>query len=142
MDEDGHELFNRNVPNDLLPEAWIAPLPVKDLRMILRHRAALVRQRTVFKTRVRAVLADRGVDAPEALWAGPGRKRLAKLDLPGVERELVDDLCGLVDAMEIPVARLEVQLRQLAKPDPRVECLAAPSRRRPVDGHDLGGRDR
>jgi transposase len=67
---------------NLLPEAWIAPRPVKELRMILRHRAALVRQRTVFKTRVRAVLADRGIDAPEALWAGPGRTWLAKLELP------------------------------------------------------------
>ena len=144
MDEDGHELFNRNVPNDperlsevlsgadpgtpvvfeaaygwswlaellnnrglevhmahprvckaiaharlkndrvdartlahllrtdLLPEAWIAPRPVKELRMVLRHRAALVRQRTLLKTRVHAVLADLGIDAPAALWAGPG----------------------------------------------------------------------
>jgi hypothetical protein len=96
---------------------------VKELRMILRHRAALVRQRTVFKTRVRAVLADRRIEAPEALWAGLGREWLAKLELPTVEREVVDDLCGLVDAMEIPVARLERQIRGLAKPDPRVEAL-------------------
>src|SRR5438105_15082013 len=46
---------------DLLGEAWIAPRLVRDLRMLLRHRAALVRMRTTLKTRVRAVLADRGV---------------------------------------------------------------------------------
>jgi len=56
----------------LLPEAWIAPRPVKELRMLLRHRASLVRQRTLLKTRIRAVLADRGIDAPVALWDGPG----------------------------------------------------------------------
>ena len=27
---------------DLLPEAWIAPRPVKELRMVLRHRASRV----------------------------------------------------------------------------------------------------
>jgi hypothetical protein len=31
---------------DLLAEAWIAPQPVRDLRALLRHRAALVRLST------------------------------------------------------------------------------------------------
>ena len=48
-------------------------------RLLLRHRAGLVRQRTLLKTRVHAVLADRGIDATAALWAGPGRQWLAKV---------------------------------------------------------------
>ena len=91
--------------------------------MVLRHRASLVRQRTFLKSRVRAVLADRGIDAPAALWDGPGRKWLAKVDLPAVERQVVEDLCGLLDAIELPITRLERHIRQLAKPDPRVEAL-------------------
>ena len=108
---------------DLLPEAWIAPRPVKELRMVLRHRASLVRQRTLLKSRVRAVLADRGIDAPAALWDGPGRRWLAQVELPTVERQVVEDVCGLLDAIELPIARLERQIKQLAKPDPRVEAL-------------------
>ena len=92
---------------DLLGEAWIAPRPVRELRLLLRHRAALGRMRTTLKTRVRAVLADRGVDGVEALWDGPGRRWLAKVELPDVEREIVDDLCGLLDAVEPVIARLE-----------------------------------
>ncbi len=53
--------------------------------------------RTTLKTRVRAVLADRGVAGVDALWDGPGRKWLARLELPEVEREIVDDLCALID---------------------------------------------
>lgn len=108
---------------DLLPEAWIAHRPVKELRMVLRHRASLVRQRTLLKSRVRAVLADRGIDAPAALWDGPGRRWLAQVELPTVERQVVEDVCGLLDAIELPIARLERQIKQLAKPDPRVEAL-------------------
>ena len=92
---------------DLLPEAWIAPRPVKELRMVLRHRARSVRQRTLLKTRVHAVLADRGIGAPAALWASPGRKWLATVDLPDVERQVVEDLCGLLDAIELPISQLE-----------------------------------
>jgi transposase len=108
---------------DLLGEAWIAPPDVRQVRLLLRHRAALVRLRTVLKSRVRAVLADRGVDAPGALWEGPGRRWLATLDVPMVEREVIDDLCGLLDAVEIPVARLEREIRARAKPDARVDAL-------------------
>jgi transposase len=46
---------------DLLPEAWIAPSATRDLRALLRHRAALVRLSTSLKNRVHAVLADRGI---------------------------------------------------------------------------------
>jgi transposase len=108
---------------DLLGEAWIAPRPVRELRLLLRHRAALVKMRTTVKTRVRAVLADRGVDAVEGLWDRPGRRWLAKLELPDVEREIVDDLCALLDAVEPIIARLEKELRARAKPDSRVEAL-------------------
>ncbi len=108
---------------DLLGEAWIAPRPVRELRLLLRHRAALVRLRTTLKTRVRAVLADRGIDAAEALWDGPGRRWLATVELPAVERQIVDDLCALLDALEPIVARLDRDIRARAKPDPRVEAL-------------------
>jgi hypothetical protein len=40
---------------DLLPEAWIAPQATRDLRDLLRHRAALVRLSTCLKNRVHAV---------------------------------------------------------------------------------------
>ncbi len=108
---------------DLLGEAWIAPRPVRELRMLLRHRAGLVRLRTTLKTKVRAVLADRGIDVVDALWEGPGRRWLEKLELPDVEREIVDDLCALVDSVEPILTRLEREIRARAKPDPRVDAL-------------------
>ncbi len=62
---------------DLLPEAWIAPQPVRDQRALLRHRVSLVRSSTASKNRVHAVLADRGVREPSSLWTAAGRAWLA-----------------------------------------------------------------
>ena len=45
----------------------------------------------------RAVPADRGIDGVEAPWDGPGRRWLEKLELPTVEREIVD-VCALLPA--------------------------------------------
>ena len=49
---------------DLLPEAWIAPPAVRQLRALLRHRASLVRLGTQLRNRIHAVVADVGYDRP------------------------------------------------------------------------------
>jgi transposase len=72
---------------DLLPEAWIAPPPVRQLRALLRHRAQVVRLRTLLRNRIHAVLADHGHDRPAGYWSGPGRQWLASVELPAVSRE-------------------------------------------------------
>jgi transposase len=108
---------------DLLPEAWIAPQQVRDLRALLRHRASLVRMGTACKNRVHAVLADRGISEDQILWTGPGRAWLADLELPATPRGIIQDCCGLLDALATPIARLEREIYALAKPDPRVQAL-------------------
>jgi transposase len=110
---------------DLLPEAWIAPPEIRDLRALLRHRASLVRLSTSLKNRVHAVLADRGIPARSSVWAAPGRAWLEALDLPPIPRAIIDDCCGVLDALASPIARLEREIGALAKPDPRVQALMA-----------------
>jgi transposase len=108
---------------DLLPEAWIAPPQVRQLRAMLRHRAQLVRLRTLLRNRVHAVLADHGHGRPAGCWSGPGRQWLASLELPAVSREVIDDALALMDAIQQPVDRLDAEVRQRAKADPRVKVL-------------------
>src|SRR6266702_1161978 len=108
---------------DLLPEAWIAPPAVRQLRAMLRHRAQLVRLRTLLRNRVHAVLADHGHGRPAGCWSGPGRAWLASLELPAVSREVIDDGLALMDALQQPIDRLDAEVRQRAKTDPRVTVL-------------------
>src|SRR2546425_8259745 len=104
---------------DLLPEAWIAPPPVRQLRALLRHRVALVRLRTLLRNRIHAIVADYGHDRPVGgYWTGPGRAWLAALELPAVSRELVEDYLGLIDALQDRVDRLGRGGRQPAKGRP------------------------
>jgi transposase len=114
---------SRSCYADLLPEAWIAPPQVRQLRAILRHRAQLVRLRTLLRNRVRAVLADHGHGRPAGCWSGPGPAWLAALELPAVSREVIDDALALMDALQQPIDRLDAQVRQRAKADPRVKAL-------------------
>jgi transposase len=107
----------------LLPEAWIAPPPVRQLRTLLRHRVQLVRLRTLLRNRIHAVLADHGHDRPAGCWSGPGRQWLASLELPAVCREVVQDRLALIDALEAVIDRLDWEIHQRARSDPRVKVL-------------------
>src|SRR5262245_24691556 len=109
---------------DLLPEAWIAPPPIRQLRALLRHRVALVRLRTRLRNRIHAIVADYGHDRPGGgYWTGPGRAWLAALELPAVSRELVEDNLGLIDALQGRIDRLDWKIGQRARSDPRVRVL-------------------
>jgi transposase len=99
----------------LLPEAWIAPPAVRQLRALLRHRVGLVRLRTLLRNRIHAVLADHGHGRPAGVWSGPGREWLASLPLPAVSREVVQDGLALIDAVEIRIDRLDGEIHQRAR---------------------------
>ncbi len=116
---------------DLLPEAWIAPQPVRQLRALLRHRASLVRLGTQLRNRIHAVAADHGYDRTASYWTGPGRGWLAELDLPPVSREIITDCLAFIDALAPQIDRLDGEVRGTGQgrpagqgPDGAARCRA------------------
>ena len=108
---------------DLLPEAWIAPPPVRQLRALLRHRASLVRLGTQLRNRIHAVAADFGYDRTGSYWTGPGRGWLAELPLPPVSREIVTDCLASLDALAVTIGLLDAEVHARARAEPRVKVL-------------------
>jgi len=108
---------------DLLPEAWIAPPAVRQLRALVRHRISLVRLGTQQRNRIHAVAADHGYDRSASYWTGPGRGWLAELDLPPASREIVADCLAVIDGLAPAIDRLDGELHARAKADPRAKVL-------------------
>ena len=109
---------------DLLPEAYIAPRELRDLRDLLRHRVALTRMRSALKNRVSAILAKNGIQRPYSDLFGPaGTRFLAELELrEGPRRRLDSTLALIADfTREIDATSREIDAR--AKDDPYVEVL-------------------
>ena len=76
---------------DLLPEAYVAPRELRDLRDLLRHRIALTQMRTALKNRVHAQLARAGIQQRHSDLFGPGgREFLRGLGLREEPRRRVD----------------------------------------------------
>ncbi len=82
---------------DLLPEAYIAPRELRDLRDLLRHRVALTRMRSSLKNRVSAILAKHGIQRPYSDLFGPaGMKFLADIELRESPRQRLDSTLSLI----------------------------------------------
>jgi transposase len=109
---------------DLLPEAYIAPRELRDLRDLLRHRVALTRMRSALKNRVSAVLAKNGIQRPYSDLFGPGGLRfLAEVELRDGPRRRLDSTLALIGdfTREIDATSREIDAR--AHEDPYVPVL-------------------
>ena len=56
-------------------------------------------------------------------WTGPGRGWLAELDLPAASREIITDCLAVIDGLAPLIDRIDGELHQHAKADPRVKVL-------------------
>jgi transposase len=109
---------------DLLPEAYIAPRELRELRDLLRHRVALTRMRSALKNRAGSILAKQGVKRPYSNMFGPGGLRfLETLELPEAARRRLDSTLSLIGdfTREIDSTTREIDAR--ATEDPYVEVL-------------------
>jgi transposase len=95
-----------------LPEAYVAPPAVRELREMVRHRATLVAWRSGLKASVHAVLAKQGLHlAVSDLFGVGGRQRLAAAPLDGAYRLHVNALCRLIDALDFEIEAVGGPLR-------------------------------
>jgi transposase len=109
---------------DLLPDAYIAPKELRDVRDLLRHRAALVTMRTALKNRVHALLARHGIDHRHAdLFGKAGRAFLAEVGLRDPSRRRLDSLLSLIDDFDREITTTSREIDQQAKVDERMALL-------------------
>ena len=95
-----------------LPEGWIAPPVVRQLRELVRHRAKLVAWRSAMKASVHAVLAKQGLHLGMTdLFGVGGRKLLAEAPLDAAYRLRVNALLRLIDAMDFEIRAVAGPLR-------------------------------
>ncbi len=110
----------------LLPEAYVAPRELRQLRQLLRQRICLTQLRTSLKNRVHALLAREGIQRRQASLFGPaGRAFLAGLPLRPPERARLEQLLRLIAVFDTEIAALAAEIEARAQSDPRVSVLTS-----------------
>jgi transposase len=109
-----------------LPEAWIAPPALRELRELVRHRAKLVAWRSGLKASVHAVLAKQGLHLRVSdVFGVGGRQLLTTAPLDAAYRLRVNALVRLIDALDFEIQAVSGPLRVALAGDPGFAAVQA-----------------
>lgn len=107
-----------------LPEVWQPDNKTQVLRSLITHRTGLMAQRGRHKNRVQCLLGRLLIHPPcKVLWTKTGLAWLNKLELPAIERFLLDSELQQLKAVEQELASLDEQLFKIAGENPQVRLL-------------------
>jgi transposase len=109
---------------DLLPEAWMADETTRELRLQVRTRATLVRQRTRLKNQVHAILHQHGLKPDVTdLFGKAGRNWLEQAPLSKKARRAVTTYLELIDGFTVHVRQQDQEVKEFVGTDPRAKWL-------------------
>jgi hypothetical protein len=114
-----------------LPESWIPPDHILDLRARVRLRHTLSQQRGEWQQRIQAVLYHHGLPQRRDLLTRENRAWVEQAALPDSAREQITVALAMIDALEVQLAPIDKELRAYAPPG-RLPCQGnARGHRRP-----------
>jgi transposase len=109
-----------------LPEAWIAPREVRELRELVRYRHKLVDDRSGLKAQVHAVLAKEGVAVGVSdLFGFGGTVLLDRLELADAYTDRVESLRDLIEVYEREIALLDRRIARRIDGDTGYRAIQA-----------------
>lgn len=103
----------------MVPEVWVPPDEVRELRGLVAHRARLIKQRTMARNRLRGVLMRHNVVAPAGeVFSLSQRSWWDGLELPASERLRVRQDLGLLDSLQPYINEVETELVRQSNLEP------------------------
>ena len=102
---------------DLVPQCYIAPREVRDLRSLLRERMFFVRLRTMTKNRITTVFDRypeevRRQKAQTDLFGKKGREQLETIKLRVADRAMIDRELNFIDLINMFIKEVEEAISQ------------------------------
>ncbi len=120
--------LNRLQRNETLPDVWIPPGSLRDLRELTRTRMVLSKQRTQLKNRIQATLSKYGKTMSEFsdAFGKAAREVMTVLiaQLPQHARWTTDLALDHMDALTLSLVRIESRLKELLKQTHMLQRLA------------------
>jgi len=108
-----------------LPESWIPPEHVLEVRTLCRLYVALVDERRAWRQRIHAQLYHQGVPAIVGLLSDAGRSVLTTAELSPAGRQLVETALTAIDALSRQIEPLRAQLQSIGRRQAGARALTA-----------------
>jgi transposase len=121
---DAHHLRELLRKEDL-PESWIPPEQVLEVRTLGRLYIDLMEERRAWQQRIAAQLYHQGAPAAGSLFTNDGRQRLAQAPLSPAGRQAVTTALQAIDNLSLQIEPLRQQLCDLGRRLPGARALRA-----------------
>jgi transposase len=100
---------------DLVPEVWVPPVEVRELRTLIAHRRRLVKMRTMTHNRLHSVVHRNNLVPPEGgFFADKNRSWWESLSLSPVEKLQTSQNLAMLDHLESLIAEVDQELARLS----------------------------
>jgi len=106
-----------------IPESWIPPTHILDLRARVRTRHLLSHQRTEWQQRIHSVLYHHGVPRQRNLLSLANREWLDGLTLLAAAREQITIALSVIDVLDLELVPFDQVLRAQARSQPGCRAL-------------------
>jgi transposase len=109
---------------DLIPESYVPPKEIREMRELIRHRASIVKVRTMVKNRAHAIVDKNGLKHGFSdLFGKGGTEWLRSIELPPMDRLMLDNHLAHLESLDGQIARVGDRITEKASVDEDVRLL-------------------
>ena len=114
----------RLLAGGLIPEVWVPPEPVRELRTLIAHRRRLIQMRTMTRNRLHSLAHRHNLSLPEGCaFADKNQDWWKGLSLSPVEKLRLQQNLALLEFLEPEVKAVDAELARLSCCDPWKEAV-------------------
>jgi len=109
---------------DLIPECYVPPKEMREIRSLVRHRLSIVKLRSMTKNKVHALVDRNGLKHEFSdLFGKSGVQWLKSLGLPQLDRLMLDNHLLLLESLDVQLERVDAEITRRATLDGDVRLL-------------------
>jgi transposase len=114
----------RLLAGGLIPEVWVPPQPVRELRTLIAHRRRLIQMRTMTRNRLHSLAHRYNLTLPEGgPFADKNQDWWKDLSLSPVEKLRLQQNLALLEFLEPEVKAVDAELARLSNCEPWKEAF-------------------
>lgn len=114
----------RLLAGGLIPEVWVPPVPVRELRTLIADRRRLIKIRTMTRNHLHSLAHRHNLALPEGTaFADKNQGWWKNLSLSPVEKLRLQQDLAMLDFLELEIKAIDAELARLSTCDPWQEAV-------------------
>ena len=120
-DRNDAEMLAELLRINAVPESYVPPKDIRELRELTRHRSSLVSESTTLKNKIHAELAMKGAKPPAEARTPFSKKFVGWLR--SLNDMMIDDLLDILDVVQRKIKSMDARIEEAARNDEDVRLL-------------------